>query len=337
MSQVLIHSQQEDRPRIEPMVRGLERTGIEVVLSRQLAGDSRLSQALDEDAQQLGCVLVIWSTASPEQAAKQIQDPAIHTKERGNLLGIRIDDVELPLSLGDGQELDLIGWGGDTEDPRFLALVKAIRACQAGKQDGPKGMPKQSKRWSAALLAIAPIAAAVLGFVADVAGLQGALCQVPGVRAVCRITGLGGVPTAAEEKAWTDSLEADCDGLRDYLDAYPRGAYADEASRRITAARTKSLESWQPVKISPVLFVRQSFDSLPSEEKARQDALDRGRKEAELQCASFDGNEFRLISASLEPEHWNCEARGKGFVCGFKGKAICHVEARKVVMVEVCS
>ena len=168
------------------------------------------------------------------------------------------------------------------------------------------------------------------------AGVQAA-CAVPGVRAVCGGLGWGGVPSAAEEALWAARKPGDCDGLRGYLARYPAGAFAARANSLLEARRTRETETWTPrEKILP-LAVRAGLDGLPSEAAARQDALARGAREAELACAPYGSGEFRLRSAEARAREWRCAPRGAGIGCGFDGEAVCRVEARRRDLAEVCA
>ena len=196
-----------------------------------------------------------------------MHDEAGRAKARGVLLPVRIDAVSEPIGFGEVQSLDLVGWRGNPRDRRFRNLVAAAKALVAG---GPRPRPVTPARragllaaWSSGLA----IAMALLGFAADVAGLQAQLCRVPGVRAVCSARGLGGVPTAAEEALWTARPAGDCAGLRRYLDRFPRGAYAEEAQRRLQAAESVTDESWKPEEHFLPLTVRAGLDPFAGERR----------------------------------------------------------------------
>lgn len=180
------------------------------------------------------------------------------------------------------------------------------------------------------------VAATVLGFATNLVGLQKPLCKIPGVHAVCASWGLGGVPTKAEATLWTQRVAGDCEVLRTYLAKFPKGAYAEEAGRRLQAAETVEDVLWTPEVQRPLLTVRSTLEPLANEQAARADALTRGETEAARACEGFKTSEFRLLSVTVEAQSWRCFRRGSGSVCGFDGQAICHVEARPSTQHQVC-
>ncbi len=118
--------------------------------------------------------------------------------------------------------LDLVGWRGSPRDPRFQDVVSAVKAMIAGEPRPRPRAPGRRKRIAAALATSGTMLAAIVGFIGDVAGLQGALCRVPGVRAACGAVGLGGIPTKAEEALWMSRPAGDCEILRTISSNFPR-------------------------------------------------------------------------------------------------------------------
>jgi hypothetical protein len=144
------------------------------------------------------------------------------------------------------------------------------------------------------------------------------------------------VPTKAEEALWVRRAPGDCAGLRAYLVSFPKGAFAEEAERRLQAVATIDEERGTLEEHRLPLTVRATLDPLASEKAARADALARGATEASRACEGFKAGAFRLVSATAEVQSWRCSVRGSGAVCGFDGQAICQVEARKVTERQVC-
>lgn len=336
MSHVFLSYKREDEARVVPIAYCLRRAGLSVWLDLETPGGTSWRRTIQEKLEAAGCVLVVWSEASVSAAADSVHDEAWRGKQRGVLLPVRIDPVEPPLGFGEIQALDLEGWKGFAKDPRFQDVVAAAKAILAGGSRPRPKAPGRRKRIAALSATSITVIAAILGFVADVAGLQAAFCKVPGVRAGCAAFGLGGVPTQAETDLWESRSAGDCETLRKYLLDFPNGAYAEKARSLLHAVPPETRESWTPEERRLPLTVRQGLDPLPDEDAAREDALARGVADAQLACGAYEAGEYRLLTAAPEAQTWNCTPRGTGFVCGFDGQAICQVEARRVDRVEVC-
>jgi hypothetical protein len=336
MTDVLISYKREDEARVAPIVEGLRASGLSVWWDRDISGGESWRQAISEHLEAARCVIVVWSETSVGPLGELVQEEAARAKARGVLVPVRIDRITEPLGFGEIQSLNLVGWRGNRRNLRFRNLVAAAKAVVAG---GPRPRPMTPGRL-ARLMAVwvsgLGVAATLLGFAADLAGLQEPLCTIPGIHGVCASWGLGGVPTKAEQILWAQRAPGDCVDLRAYLASFPKGAFAEEAGRRLQAAETVEEESWTPDEHNLPLTVRTTLTSLASEEAARADALTRGATEAAQACEGFNGGEFRLASSAAVAQSWRCSARGSGWVCGFDGQAICQAEARRVTQRQVC-
>jgi hypothetical protein len=336
MTDIFISYKREDEARVASIVEGLRGAGLSVWWDRDISAGDSWRQAISEHLESARCVIVVWSETSVDPGGELVHDVAGRAKARGVLLPVRIDRITAPLGFGEVQSLDLVGWRGNRRNLRFRNLVAAAQAVVAGRQRPRPTTPGLRARLLAGWVSAFGVAATVLGFASDLAGLQGHLCKIPGIHGVCASRGFGGLPTQEEENLWSRRLAGDCEGLRAYLSRFPQGAYAEEAGRRLQAAETVEKESWVQEERSLPLTVRTTLAPLVNEEAARADALARGATEARTTCESFNSREFRLVSAAAEVQSWRCSARGSGSVCGFDGKAVCRVEARQVVQRQVC-
>lgn len=337
MTDIFISYKREDEARVAPIFEGLKGAGLEVWWDREISGGTSWRQSISEKLEAARCVIVVWSELSVGPPGEFVRDEAGRAKARGVLVPVRIDPVTEPLGFGEIQSLDLVGWRGNVRDLRFQNLVDAVKAVVSG---GPRPRPRVPGRRARLLAAWGSgltLAATALVFTTNLVGLQKPLCKIPGVHAMCVSLGLGGVATKEEEALWSARAAGDCEGLRTYLERFPEGAYAEEADLRLQAAMTVEEESWTPEELPLPLVVRATLDPLASEEAARADALARGADDAADLCEGYNVGEFRGVSPpAVKVEDWRCSARGSGSVCGFDGKAICKVEARRVTQRKVC-
>jgi hypothetical protein len=337
MTDIFISYKREDEARVAPIVEGLKGAGLSVWWDREISGGETWRQSISEQLAAARCVVVVWSEISVGPLGEFVQDEAGRAKARGVLIPVRIDRISEPLGFGEIQSLDLVDWRGNVRDLRFQNLVAAVNAVVAG---GPRPRPMTPGRRARLLTAWVSglgVAATVLGFATNLVGLQKPFCKVPGVRAICAAWGLGGVPTTAERALWDQHKADDCEGLRTYLTRFPKGAYAEEAGRRLQAAVTVEDEKWIPDEQRLPLTVLKAQEPLANEQAARADALERARTDADRTCDELrTGGHFRVKSATVTAESWRCSARGSGSVCSFDGRVTCHLEARQVTQHQVC-
>jgi CHAT domain len=196
---------------------------------------------------------------------------------------------------------------------------------------------KLSRRALLAVLACGFSLAAMIGIcTASLKGLSTSICNVPSIRAVCTSWKLAGLPSKSEEALWSKRAPGDCTGLRSYLERFPQGVHAEEAERRLQAARTVEIERWVPQEQRLPLTVRATLTPLANEQAARADALTRATAEADRACEGLKIGGLRIKLATMESQSWRCLPRGSGAACGFDGQVICHFEARRATQHQVC-
>jgi hypothetical protein len=186
----------------------------------------------------------------------------------------------------------------------------------------------ERRRWL--LVAMAAISLLLVTSLSLSADARRTACRVPGVRALCAATGIGDVPTQAEQALWDAALAQDAgDGLREYLRTHPNGAYAEEARSRLAGCWIE--ETLGAAREDRYRLVINPKRSLPSEEEARRDAQRRGEEDAAAMCNPQVGRDvLHLVAARVEPSEWKC-AEGtepRGVKCGFEGWIVCRVRDR---------
>jgi serine/threonine-protein kinase len=165
MSDVFLSYKAEDRPRLRQLVAALEADGLSLWWDAQIEGGATWRQSIQEQLDAAGCVVVVWSKRSVGPEGRFVHDEATRAQHRGVYLPILIDPVLPPLGFGETQALSLAGWKGDRADPRYQAMLAAVRARVGGK-GGAGSAPAAAKPDRRALIAggaVAAVAAAGAG------------------------------------------------------------------------------------------------------------------------------------------------------------------------------
>jgi serine/threonine-protein kinase len=124
---IFVSYKAEDRSRLAPLVDALEAEGFSVWWDARISGGSNWRHDIEEHLEAAKCVLVAWTKHSVGREGEFVRDEAGQARKRGTYLPVRLDQVDLPLGFREVQAVSLRGWHGDRFDPRFLALVSAVR------------------------------------------------------------------------------------------------------------------------------------------------------------------------------------------------------------------
>jgi serine/threonine-protein kinase len=133
VSDVFISYKAEDQRRVRPLVEALEADGLSVWWDAEIGGGAAWRQSIEEELEAARCVIVIWSKRSAGPEGAFVHDEASRAMERRVYLPVKIDNVRPPLGFGERQALGLSRWQGKREDPRYQALLGAVRAIMDGK------------------------------------------------------------------------------------------------------------------------------------------------------------------------------------------------------------
>jgi TolB-like protein len=133
VTDLFVSYKSEDRTRVQPLVEALMSDGVSLWWDAHIAGGDSWRDAIESHLAAARCVLVVWSKRSTAAEGHFVRDEATRAQRRGAYLPVRIDAVEPPLGFGEIQALSLEGWRGKRDDPRYLAVLEAVRAMIEGR------------------------------------------------------------------------------------------------------------------------------------------------------------------------------------------------------------
>jgi hypothetical protein len=339
---VFVSYKREDEVRVGRLVRALEGAGLQVWWDRSLGGGENWSFQIQAALDAAKCVVVVWTHASVAPAADFVRDEARKAKLRGILVPVLLDKVNVPLGFGETQCIDLTHWKGNSRDPFFLDLCSAV----AAKLDGrPVPAAKGPMKLLARRAVYGSFASAMviggLAFGLNLLNVQDRLCELsllqPQASDACGAFGLGHRPTRRERIAWEHREIGSCAALRIHIERFPAGVYRDQASSMLAARKVTPTETWEPATHQLVLFEPPGDVPSANRTAAEASAVARGQANADGQCGGFAAtNSFRVKSARPVAEVWDCIPVAKQVTCGFRGKAVCEMEVRRIVESENC-
>jgi membrane-associated phospholipid phosphatase len=125
MAEIFVSYAREDRECAKQLVELLEGEGFDIFWDRELFPGPSFRQVIAAELAAAKCVITLWSTTSV--ASDWVIDEAEQGQRRRILLSVRIDDVDPPLGLRQGQAADLRAWTGRRHEVEVELLIRGIR------------------------------------------------------------------------------------------------------------------------------------------------------------------------------------------------------------------
>ena len=163
MSDVFISYKAEDRRRLHPLVQALQSDGYSVWWDQHISTGEEWRQTIERQLDAAKCVIVAWSKHSVGPEGQFVRDEATRAQERRVYVPVTIDNVRIPLGFGENQATSLRAWRGDPSDPRYQAVLSAVRRIAGvGSEAGTAKRP-QMRIGRRAVIAGGVVAAAAAG------------------------------------------------------------------------------------------------------------------------------------------------------------------------------
>nr|WP_315430795.1 toll/interleukin-1 receptor domain-containing protein [uncultured Albidiferax sp.] len=162
MADIFLSYNEKDRERVRSLAQTLETAGWSVWWDRRVPAGVTWRSLLEQELQDMRCMLVLWSTHSVK--SEWVCEEATEGRLLGRLIPVFIDRVRPPAGFREVQAADLIGWDGSPGFPGLQQLLQDI-AHKLGTP-APQPIPQPSpvppmKPWlwggAASLLVLAPV------------------------------------------------------------------------------------------------------------------------------------------------------------------------------------
>jgi hypothetical protein len=164
MSDIFISYARADRAKAETLAHALEQQGWSVWWDFQILPGESFSRVIETAIEDAKCVVVLWSKTSV--SSEWVQNEASEGARRGILIPALIEDVKIPLGFRGKHAARLIDWQGESSNPEFKQLLKAV-AKILSHQEVKKTENTDAESWRAAFLADMTSAQETVGKIAE--------------------------------------------------------------------------------------------------------------------------------------------------------------------------
>ncbi len=147
--EIFLSYAREDMARVGIIVEALQNMQWSVFWDREIPPGMTWREAIGNALDQARVVIVAWSRHSIK--SRWVAEEAEQALERGILVPVLLDDVELPLGFRGVQTARLTEWKGSSKDPNFNVLVERI-AHLIGKEPTQRLMVPRKKKFNRGIL-----------------------------------------------------------------------------------------------------------------------------------------------------------------------------------------
>jgi hypothetical protein len=159
MADVFISYRKADRAKAEALAKALKVENLDVWWDTALETGQTFDEKIQAVLQEAKAVIVVWSRESVK--SDWVRAESSIGRERGILVPVMIQSVNIPVPFNLLHTADLIGWNGDRSHPGYLDVVKQVKTL-AGKAHVKPLKPPPNRALRAVWRAIAIVAVIAL-------------------------------------------------------------------------------------------------------------------------------------------------------------------------------
>ncbi len=123
---VFVSYSREDRGKVLPIIRALEKAGLTVWWDGLIEAGAVFLQTTEQALDQADIVFVVWTKTSVH--SNWVRDEATSGRDAGRLVPVTVDGSLPPLGFRQFQVADLSEWRGNLDTPEFQNVIKSIRS-----------------------------------------------------------------------------------------------------------------------------------------------------------------------------------------------------------------
>lgn len=166
MSDIFISYARADKQKAELLADAFSQKGWSVWWDREIPPGKSFDEVIENALSSARCVIVLWSRQSV--SSRWVKTEAAEGAERGILVPVLIENVQIPLEFKRIEAADLSDWRGDPAHAEFEQLLRTVGGMVTGSAPEPiKGMSASTGRrsrvwWKGMPAVLAAIAAVVV-------------------------------------------------------------------------------------------------------------------------------------------------------------------------------
>ena len=124
MAEIFVAYSRHDVQSASRVIDGLKAAGMSVWHDIEIAAGDVWRERILHEIERASTVIVLWTPFSVQ--SEWVRSEAQLALDRGKLVPIIIEHVDIPLGFRQFQHLDLSSWSGSFEAPEFLKLIEAV-------------------------------------------------------------------------------------------------------------------------------------------------------------------------------------------------------------------